>query len=395
VQVVQETPRWERRGRSYGLAASLNAAHGRVVVISPPTAVKEEGDDAVDQWRTGFDKAFTVQVQTQRESTGADERLAGKLGKATRKRKLSLDDEVKEGVPGLQSAASLTVLSNAVYDIVRSDFYLPEDDGEVVVKDALAQTGFDFNQGDWDTWWGRAGHTLVKKKAKSARYAVGVAVKSALFKVHGTSITPGWSDHSRSGGPARRTVGHESPSLTPNKKDYDTSTRDGQDAKALLDKWAQETSDNLPAPWRMTAGSGGSDFGKPLWFLTLCRAFKKDASAPGQFKIWQLALADLTVRGGCYTGQAQLTSSTNAQAKKLIKPTNPKAVGTSGAASKRSSLNAEDSERLVRSIETALKLHLKDINPAKLTVEGLNGGAPVVIDIQITGFTATPSVGAA
>ena len=92
--MVQETPRWERRGRSYGLAASLNAAHGRVVVISPPTAVKEEGDDAVDQWRTGFDKAFTVQVQTQRESTGADERLAGKLGKATRKRKLSLDDEV-------------------------------------------------------------------------------------------------------------------------------------------------------------------------------------------------------------------------------------------------------------------------------------------------------------
>ena len=67
--MVQETPRWKRRGRSYGLAASLNAAHGRVVVISPPTAVKEEGDDAVDQWRTGFDKAFTVQVQTQREST--------------------------------------------------------------------------------------------------------------------------------------------------------------------------------------------------------------------------------------------------------------------------------------------------------------------------------------
>ena len=298
--MVQETPRWERRGRSYGLAASLNAAHGRVVVISPPTAVKEEGDDAIDQWRTGFDKAFSVQVQTQRESTGADERLAGKLGKATRKRKLSLDDEVvKEGVPGLESAASLTVLSNAVYDIVRSNFYLPEDDGEMVVKDALAQTGFDFNQGDWDTWWGRAGHTLVKKKAKSARYAVGVAVKSALFKVHGTSIAPGWSDGELTlcfGTPARRTAGHESPSLTPTGKDYDTSTRDGQDAKALLEKWAQEMSDNLPAPWRMTAGSGGSDFGKPLWFLTLCRAFKKDASAPGQFKIWQLALADLMVR---------------------------------------------------------------------------------------------------
>lgn len=128
---------------------------------------------------------------------------------------------------------------------------------------------------------------------------MGVAVKSALFKVHGTSIAPGWSDGPLTlcfGTPARRTVGHESPSLTPTGKDYDTSTRDGQDAKALLEKWAQEMSDNLPAPWRMTAGSGGSDFGKPLWFLTLCRAFKKDASAPGQFKIWQLALADLMVR---------------------------------------------------------------------------------------------------
>jgi len=93
-----------------------------------------------------------------------------------------------------------------------------------------------------------------------------------------------------------RTVGHESPSLTPTKKNYDTSTRDGQDAKTLLEKWAQDTSDSLPAPWRMTAGSGGSDFGKPLWFLTLCRAFKKDPSAPGEFKLWQLALADLVVR---------------------------------------------------------------------------------------------------
>jgi len=49
----------------------------------------------------------------------------------------------------------------------------------------------------------------------------------------------------------------------------------------------------------------------------------------------------------------------------------------------------------VKSTETALKLQLKDINPAKLTVEGLNGGAPVVIDIQITGFNAAPTAGAA
>ena len=91
-------------------------------------------------------------------------------------------------------------------------------------------------------------------------------------------------------------MNHESPSLTPTKKHYDTSTADGMSAKTLLDRWAQETSAALPAPWRMTAGSGGSEFGKLEWFLLLCRAFKKEPSAPGEFKLWQLALADVTVR---------------------------------------------------------------------------------------------------
>jgi hypothetical protein len=193
VLVVEETPRWERRGRSAGLAASLNAAHGHVVAITPPTAVKEAGDGAADQWRVGFDKAFAV--QTQAEPAGGGERLAGKLGKPARKRKLDVDDAVKEGVPGLESAASLTTLSNAVYDIVRTDFYLPEDDAEQMVKDAISAGGFEFTQIDWEQWWARAGHTLVKKKAKSARYLLGSALRSALFKVHGTIITPGWSIH--------------------------------------------------------------------------------------------------------------------------------------------------------------------------------------------------------
>ena len=193
MRVVEETPRWERRGRSAGLAASLNGALGREVVITPPTAVKDEGGAAADQWRAGFDKAFVV--QTQAKSTGGDERLAGKLSKATRKRKLDVDDAVKEGVPGLESAASLTALSNAVYEIVRTDFYLPEDDAELVVKEALSYDGFEFTQFDWDLWWARAGHTQVKKKAKSARYALGAALKSALFKIHGTGIATGSSMH--------------------------------------------------------------------------------------------------------------------------------------------------------------------------------------------------------
>ena len=44
----------------------------------------------------------------------------------------------------------------------------------------------------------------------------------------------------------------------------------------------------------MTAVAGSSEFGKPQWFLTLCRAFKNDPSEPGEFKLLQLALADVT-----------------------------------------------------------------------------------------------------
>ena len=43
----------------------------------------------------------------------------------------------------------------------------------------------------------------------------------------------------------------------------------------------------------------------------------------------------------------------------------------------------------MKSNEAALKAVLKGINPAKLAVDGANGGATVVIDIQISGYTAT------
>ena len=82
------------------------------------------------------------------------------------------------------------------------------------------------------------------------------------------------------------------------------------------------------------------------------------------------------------------------QAKKLIKPTNPKAVG-SKSGTNRASLSAEDSEAGVKSNEAALKAVLKGINPAKLTVEGTNGGATVIIDIQITSYDAAAGAAAA
>ena len=49
----------------------------------------------------------------------------------------------------------------------------------------------------------------------------------------------------------------------------------------------------------------------------------------------------------------------------------------------------------MKSNEAALKAVLKGIHPAKLTVEGANGGATVIIDIQITGYDAAAGAAAA
>ena len=49
----------------------------------------------------------------------------------------------------------------------------------------------------------------------------------------------------------------------------------------------------------------------------------------------------------------------------------------------------------MKSNEAALKAVLKGINPAKLTVDGTNGGATVIIDIQITGYDAAGAGAAA
>jgi hypothetical protein len=177
----------ERRGRSAGLAAGINASNGREFTTTPPSAVKREPGEAEEQWRDGFDKAFAVQTQAANRPAQlpADGRLVGLLGKADRKRKLQVDT-VKQGMAGLESPECLAVLSTAVYDLVRTDFYLPDDDAEEAVKSAFQDVAYEFTDADWEQWWARAGHTQVKKKAKSARYALGTAVKLALFKTHGT-----------------------------------------------------------------------------------------------------------------------------------------------------------------------------------------------------------------
>ena len=77
--------------------------------------------------------------------------------------------------------------------------------------------------------------------------------------------------------------------------DYDKSTSLGLAASTQLVNWLKETTNVVRAPWRMTAGSGGSEFGSLLWYETLKSGFGATDDVP-QFKLWQLALADHVVR---------------------------------------------------------------------------------------------------
>lgn len=75
---------------------------------------------------------------------------------------------------------------------------------------------------------------------------------------------------------------------------YDTSTAAGAAALAILEKWERNKSAEMPAPWRMTAGNSGSEFGSVRWFEALKAAYGVEGAVP-RFKLWQLALADHVV----------------------------------------------------------------------------------------------------
>jgi hypothetical protein len=76
---------------------------------------------------------------------------------------------------------------------------------------------------------------------------------------------------------------------------YDDNRPDGAAAVKLISDLKAAKTGSVPAPWRQTAGSGGSEFGKVAWYKTLMSAFPASSSPP-EFQLWQLALADHVVR---------------------------------------------------------------------------------------------------
>ena len=164
----------------------------------------------------------------------------------------------------------------------------------------------------------------------------------------------------------------------------------------MLESWKSATTD-MPAPWRQTAGAGGSEFGKLKWFAALKYGFKTGGETP-RFKLWQLALADHVVRKYALVGQpsearfgltvpsARITNTnTHLQAHKLINPSNPKAIGSDG--------NAKgvggDTVDGVRVWSSKLAAALKGVNPAPVIVDSDSqeaGQPPMRIELTIEGY---------
>lgn len=112
-----------------------------------------------------------------------------------------------------------------------------------------------------------------------------------------------------------RAVGASPPKVKVGEQlNYDKSTLTGTAAAALLATWSQATSAAMPAPWRMTAGSGGSEFGSLKWHDTLKSGFGRQNEDVPVFKLWQLALADHVVRpAGALSAVNALTDSLRRQ----------------------------------------------------------------------------------
>ena len=149
----------------------------------------------------------------------------------------------------------------------------------------------------------------------------------------------------------------------------------------------------MPAPWRQTAGAGGSEFGKLKWLTALKCGFKKGGETP-VFKLWQLALADHVVRIlalhsyialGNEAGLAVQLTNTHVQANILINPSNPKAIGSDG----NSKGVGGDTVDGVRFWSSKLAAALGGVNPTPVIVSSDSQDAsqpPMRIELKIEGY---------
>lgn len=168
---------WALRGSLAGAKARDDSANGREYSTEPPAAVTAAGAEL--EWLAAFHAAFKPRLA----SSPQDAIVSGLVVKKRRKTSIAVN---KSGITGLNENAE-GVLSNLVYANIRCYFFMPDDDGEAIVRAALAGEGFTFADDDFEDWWAAKGHKQARAKAKSARYSVVDNVKEAIWNKHGAA----------------------------------------------------------------------------------------------------------------------------------------------------------------------------------------------------------------
>lgn len=287
---------WALKGALAGRAAADASRAQRPYSVEPPAAVTAAGAEAELEWLVAFEDKFktgTAVVQVE------DRVVSGLVKK--KKRVHGTTEPNKNGLAGLKESSAQAV-SVAVYAMVRDEFFLPDDHAQAAVRSHLAEEGFTFTDEDFTTWWEDLGHAMVLNRFKAARHSLVDSMKQSLWLVHSACraacciaccVPYGAADvHLHAVGTSTPPTQLEA---NAKRRTYDTTQTAGAEASSLLASWKSATTADMPAPWRQTAGAGGSEFGKLKWLTALKCGFKKGGETP-VFKLWQLALADHVVR---------------------------------------------------------------------------------------------------
>ena len=295
--LLQPEDVWALKGKLAGrIAAAAERAGRDFCATCPPDAVGA-GAEAELSWLAAFDAAFEAAAPA---PAPADRVVAGLAPPKRRRVSAAKPEANKKGRAGLDESAGSAV-SSAVYAWVRTRFYLPADHGRDYVRSSLADDGFDFSAAEESAWWEQKGHRLVLAKAKTARSALVDTVKAGWLAHGASSLTaaiptlPEARPAVATGAPPTQIVEGTGARI---KIEYDMTQPTGAAAANLVTGWLGATTEDMQAPWRQTAGGGGSEFGKARWHAALKAAYKPQSSPP-VYKLWQLALADHVVRHGC------------------------------------------------------------------------------------------------
>jgi len=151
-----------------------------------PERVLAAGEQAACDYAEALLAAFkSGKAPAAAPSSPDDELLVGRRSRGEKPRKKTRPD-VPTGVEGLASKTGASALSTVVYGLLRTHFFLPDDDGAAAIRAYFQEdSSFSFNDGEFDEYWKSTGHALARMRGKAARHAILKAMKSAIFEIYG------------------------------------------------------------------------------------------------------------------------------------------------------------------------------------------------------------------